>query len=144
MCACRVDMAEALVGLCDNIRFDLRPLRRYWMRYALGSWVELPWTALRRGGLGALIRCLVTEAVFLGGTAALLRWRAVPALYTLALPFLLSSLALMLGNWSQHVFLEPSAPRQSLCLTYNCVACPDNLRSYNDGYHAVHHQNPQV
>ena len=50
----------------------------------------------------------------------------------------------MFGNWSQHVFIDPDRPRSPYGLTYNCLACPDNARSFNDGYHAVHHANAGV
>jgi hypothetical protein len=45
---------------------------------------------------------------------------------------------------SQHVFVDPSRPRSDYSLAYNCVACPDNQRTLNDGYHIVHHLNSQV
>ena len=64
--------------------------------------------------------------------------------WVFVLPFWVSSLALMFGNWSQHIFIDPGAPRSSYRLTYNCINCPDNRRTYNDGFHIVHHLNSQV
>ncbi|KAL6781577.1 hypothetical protein ACKKBF_B08580 [Auxenochlorella protothecoides x Auxenochlorella symbiontica] len=116
----------------------------YWARFALGSWFELPWVAARAGRWGVLAACLACETGYLAGVRWALRASPVAALWTLALPFAVSSLALMLGNWSQHLFLEPAAPRGSLGLAYNCVACADNQRTYNDGYHAVHHLNSKT
>lgn len=120
------------------------PPCRYWARFALGSWFELPWVAARAGRWGVLAACLACETGYLAGVRWALRASPVAALWTLALPFAVSSLALMLGNWSQHLFLEPAAPRGSLGLAYNCVACADNQRTYNDGYHAVHHLNSKA
>ncbi len=28
--------------------------------------------------------------------------------------------------------------------TYNCLACADNSRTYNDGYHIIHHLNSRL
>ena len=45
---------------------------------------------------------------------------------------------------SQHIFVDPAAPASNYRLTYNCVGVADNQRSFNDGYHIVHHTNSQV
>lgn len=95
---------------------------------------------------------------------------ATATLWVLVLPFAVSSLALSFGNWygnsvqeegvylsmralcrschphprSQHIFIDPSAPRSDYHLTYNCVGCQDNQRTFNDGYHVVHHVNSKI
>lgn len=45
---------------------------------------------------------------------------------------------------SQHIFVDPSAPADDYKLAYNCLACPDNSRTYNDGYHIIHHTNSRL
>lgn len=45
---------------------------------------------------------------------------------------------------SQHIFIDPVAPRSDYHLTYNCVGAVDNQRTFNDGYHIVHHVNSKV
>ena len=42
------------------------------------------------------------------------------------------------------MFVDPDRPDDDYALTYNCLACPDNARTFNDGYHAVHHANSQL
>ncbi|GFH21564.1 predicted protein, partial [Haematococcus lacustris] len=42
---------------------------------------------------------------------------------------------------SQHVFIEPSRPDSPYTSAYECLNCPDNQRTYNDGYHIMHHLN---
>lgn len=37
--------------------------------------------------------------------------------------------------------MDPASPSDDFSLTYNCLACPDNARTYNDGYHILHHAN---
>ena len=46
----------------------------------------------------------------------------------------------MFGNWSQHIFVDPSKPHCNYRLTYNCVGTPENQKSFNDGYHILHHK----
>lgn len=117
---------------------------RYWLRYGLGIWVELPLYALRRGRPGWAARCAGAELAYWAVVAALWRVNAVATLWVLLLPFALSSFLLMAGNWSQHVFVDPSQPDDDYRLTYNCLACGDNARTYNDGYHIVHHVNSRL
>jgi len=65
---------------------------------ALGLF-ELPWYAVRRQRYADAARALLSLCVFLSVLRALWVRCWVAALYTLLLPFLLSSLALMFGNW---------------------------------------------
>jgi len=45
---------------------------------------------------------------------------------------------------SQHIFINPDCPDDPHGITYNCIACPDNARTYNDGYHILHHLNSRL
>jgi hypothetical protein len=40
--------------------------------------------------------------------------------------------------------VDPDRPDDDYALTYNCLACPDNAKTYNDGFHIVHHANSQL
>lgn len=42
------------------------------------------------------------------------------------------------------MFVDPQAPGSPYRSTYNCLACPDNARTYNDGYHIIHHLNSRL
>lgn len=72
---------------------------RYWLRYCIGSWVELPLYAVQTRRLRLAAACLATEGAYLVGVAAAWCVAPVATLWTLILPFFVSSLALMLGNW---------------------------------------------
>jgi hypothetical protein len=45
---------------------------------------------------------------------------------------------------SQHIFVDPDSPHSPYRSTYNCLSCPDNRRTYNDGYHILHHLNSRT
>uniref|UniRef100_A0A383V8J9 Fatty acid desaturase domain-containing protein n=2 Tax=Tetradesmus obliquus TaxID=3088 RepID=A0A383V8J9_TETOB len=116
----------------------------YWLRFLLVSGIELPLYALRRGRHS---HAATAAAAMAGGwLLTVLLWQrcAVATFYTLLLPYLVSSFALMFGNWSQHIFVDLDAPRDDYKLTYNCLACPDNPKTYNDGYHIIHHANSRL
>eukprot|EP00798_Chlamydomonas_sp_ICE-L_P024189 gene24189-9786_t len=45
---------------------------------------------------------------------------------------------------SQHAFINPKGDADAFNCTYNCLACSDNTRTYNDGYHILHHLNSRL
>ncbi|GFR48554.1 hypothetical protein Agub_g10453 [Astrephomene gubernaculifera] len=125
-------------------RDSLRHFARYWVRFWLGTWVELPLYALRKGRPRQAAACVACATTYWAVLAALWRLNSVATLWALVVPFFVSTFALMFGNWSQHVFVDPDEPRNTYRSTYNCVACSDNQRTYNDGYHIIHHLNSRL
>ena len=45
---------------------------------------------------------------------------------------------------SQHIFVDVLEPQNVFRLTYNCIDCPDNQVTCNDGYHILHHLNSKL
>ncbi len=43
---------------------------------------------------------------------------------------------------SQHIFIDQDCPGSAWTSTYNCIGCSDNQKSFNDGYHIIHHLAP--
>ncbi len=115
----------------------------YWARFALATVVELPlWAARRRPALA--LQALAGIAVHVGAALLCARANATAALWLFAVPFAASSLLLMFGNWAQHAFIKPEAPRHPLGMAYTCVNHADNQATFNDGYHASHHANART
>jgi hypothetical protein len=72
---------------------------RYWLRHASLTWLELPIYALRRGHVRLAAQCLAAVLLYAGALAALYCVRPVAALWVFILPYFLSTLAMMFGNW---------------------------------------------
>ncbi|KAK9827672.1 hypothetical protein WJX81_006702 [Elliptochloris bilobata] len=115
----------------------------YWLRHAVGGLVEVPLYAVRRRGWALAGRCVASEAAYLGAVAALWRARPTATLWALVVPYFVTSLALMFGNWSQHIFVR-SGGRSGDSLAYTCVGDPGNALTCNDGYHVTHHENSRL
>ena len=47
----------------------------------------------------------------------------------------------MLGNFSQHIFVDPKDPASNYGLATNHLKVPFNMVTFNDGYHITHHVN---
>lgn len=72
---------------------------RYWVRHAVGAWLELLIYAVRRRRFGLFAKCLLAQTAYLFTVQLLWRWKPIATLWSCVLPYLLSSLALMFGNW---------------------------------------------
>ena len=68
-------------------------------------------------------------------------------------PMCVTGLALMFGNFSQHIFVHPSIatmPQNLKSYEFNCALSLqsinhfDNQYAFNDGYHVTHHINSRV
>ena len=144
----RLSGFEPWRALCGRVRraFDARVLFAD-VRAELQSLEHL---APLSGSLTALdvsgnaLRCAAGIAAFACAHAAAKRVNPVAALWLFGVPYGATTLLGMLGNWSQHVFLRPEAPRSALGMTYTCVNHADNQRTFNDGYHAGHHANGRL
>ena len=50
----------------------------------------------------------------------------------------------MLGNFSQHIFVDPRDPKSNYGLATNHLNAPFNMLTFNDGYHITHHVNSRI
>ena len=64
------------------------------------------------------------------------------AIWVLIIPFILSRLVMMLGNWTQHAFVDPKDPENMYRNCYTCINTSYNTKCWNDGYHLMHHLRP--
>ncbi len=86
---------------------------------------------LKRLGKGELLHKSVILA------ALWLNWQA--ALLVFVIPFVLLRWGLMMGNWTEHAFIDPSDPGDPYKNSVTMVNCPYNIEKFNDGYHTTHH-----
>lgn len=62
-------------------------------------------------------------------------------LFVFIIPFVFARIVMMLGNWTQHAFVDPENLDDN---TINCINTNYNQACWNDGYHAVHHIRPAL
>lgn len=58
------------------------------------------------------------------------------------LPVLYGRFIMMMGNWTQHAFIDRSDPDGHFSSVFNCINNVYNRNCWNDGYHSIHHFNP--
>mmetsp|Transcript_8941 Transcript_8941/g.23261 ORF Transcript_8941/g.23261 Transcript_8941/m.23261 type:complete len:422 (+) Transcript_8941:78-1343(+) len=124
----------------------------YWLKF-LALVVTLPFFAIKRRRWDALMEVCLGFGVWMMAQALLHKGgHGLYALYQFQVPFLISSIALMFGNWSQHIFVHPlvaegkedkGSIKYNCALTVNVMNHFDNQVAFNDGYHVVHHIRPR-
>ena len=72
---------------------------RYWVRHASAAWLELLFYALRKRRVSVLLKSAAAEALWFTTVSVLWRWRPVQTLWVFVLPYIITSAALMFGNW---------------------------------------------
>jgi fatty acid desaturase len=69
--------------------------------------------------------------------ALLWNWRA--ALVVFVVPLVVTRVLLMMGNWTQHAFVDPDDPTNDFRTVVTFINSSYNHRCFNDGYHLGHH-----
>jgi len=133
--------------LSSTMRFQ-RDRLGHWLRYygrflALG-FVDLARYLVRARRWRLLRRALAGAAVYWGAVLALLVVNPRATLVVFLGPLLLMRTLMMMGNWAQHAFVCAEQPDNPLRASITCVGTRYNRRCFNDGYHALHHQQPRL
>jgi hypothetical protein len=122
------------------VRASVVEFTRYYLRFLLFGVLHMSHYLARRGHWGTLALMLLGEAGYVATAYLLLRTVPLPAAATMILPYALSRFFLLAGNWAQHAFVDPRAPEDAVRNATVLVNADQNLRCFNDGYHAVHHR----
>lgn len=118
---------------------------KYYFRFAVMIWVELPWYCVKSKRWSWLRS--VTLGLFMYATSLYCLSRFVnfnATFWVFMLPHVLVMLAMSWGNWCQHMFVDPTNPESNFALSYNCINSPVNKTTFNDGYHVIHHFNARL
>jgi hypothetical protein len=117
---------------------------KYWAYWIFAIWFLTPYYLVKRERWSYFNKCVKNLVGFFVGVGVLYYINPNATFYVFLLPVVIGTLALSFGNYSQHIFINPSNPKSNYGLAYNCVNCPDNMRTFNDGYHIVHHIHSQM
>jgi len=135
-----MDLSSTMPYQRDNFLHFLH----YWLRFALAVHFELPYYAYKTKRTEIMAQAIVSHLSWTASIIVLYQINPTATFFTLMLPFAITSFALMFGNWSQHIFVDPKRPTVDYALTYNCINHVENLFTFNDGYHIVHHINSRL
>ncbi|KAK1756441.1 hypothetical protein QBC47DRAFT_186258 [Echria macrotheca] len=114
----------------------------YLSRFFWLVWFDLPRYFWRNGRKTMAIKSGCWElgsyaAVYLG-----FRTNFAAALVVLGMPVVLLRVAMMVGNWGQHAFVDDEEPDSDFRSSITLIDVASNRHCFNDGYHTSHHLNP--
>merc|ERR1712086_705864 len=134
------DLSSTMPYQRDNFLHFLH----YWGKFFFCIHFELPYYAFKSRRYDMFAQNIICHSLWIGAIYYLYGINPTATLFTAILPFCVTSVLLMWGNWCQHMFVDPKRPTDDHALTYNCINHIENLYTFNDGYHIVHHINSRV
>ena len=102
-------------------------------------------TYLRRKNRPKLaVRAMTGELVFAAVCIGLcfVSWPAVIVVFVF--PLFVYRLIAMVGNWTQHAFVDGEDPGNAYKNSLTCINVKYNRKCWNDGYHISHHVRPAM
>jgi hypothetical protein len=142
-----VGMHHAENNLADDLSTTLPYQRDSFLSFLsyLGSFLfttaaTLPIYFHRRGRKPLFRKSLGGELIFfvvLLPVCVFVGWKG--PLVAFFIPFLVTRMAMMAGNWAQHAFVSHDRPESPYTNSITCIDCGYNERCFNDGYHIGHH-----
>ena len=113
----------------------------YVINFMLHTMLYLPFYAIRGRRFDLAFGVTLCCGVYLSLFPILYSVRPYFFITTFAISWVLGPFALMLGNYSQHIFVNPDDPKSNYGLACNHLNARFNMLTFNDGYHITHHVN---
>jgi len=123
-------------------RDSFRDFIRYWIKFMFLGFHDTFLYLFRRKRKKMYTRITISEIGFPVIVTALCFFNLKATLLVLIIPFLFARLVMMMGNWTQHAFIDPDEPDNDLTSNIICLNTSYNHKCWNDGYHAIHHIRP--
>ncbi|MBN8782555.1 MAG: fatty acid desaturase [Sphingobacteriales bacterium SCN 48-20] len=88
------------------------------------------------------MRLTVGEYVYLAFCIGMCFVNLKATLVVCIVPLIFARFVMMLGNWTQHSFVDHAEPENLYKNSINCINTVYNQTCWNDGYHIIHHLRP--
>lgn len=89
-------------------------------------------------------RALIGEITFAIVCIGLLFVNPVATVLVFLFPLLVYRVIAMMGNWTQHAFVDANDPGNAYKNSITCINVKYNKKCWNDGYHISHHIRPAM
>ncbi|MFD2571648.1 fatty acid desaturase family protein [Spirosoma soli] len=134
------DESSTMAFQRDSFRSFLAYFGQFFVRGVHDLLVYLRWK--NRSKLAK--RALIGEITF-GIVCVALCFVSWPAtVLVFILPLFIYRLVAMLGNWTQHAFVDGDDPGNAYKNSITCINVKYNKKCWNDGYHISHHVRPAM
>lgn len=125
-------------------RDSLKHFSVYLINFLFAGIITLIRYFSRRKRHKLMMKCARGEFLFIALCIGLcfISWPAT--LVVFILPFVISRIIMMVGNFAQHAFICPAEPDNSYKNSITCINTKYNHKCWNDGYHISHHIKPSM
>lgn len=138
------NMPEDGSSTMDYKRDSFREFLRYYGNFMLSGLIELLGYLHRKNRKKVAKQTLIGELSFYALCLVLGLINFPATLVVFIIPFFIFRLITMLGNWTQHAFVDPIDPGNSYKNSITCINVKYNKKCWNDGYHISHHCRPAM
>ncbi|ORY61733.1 uncharacterized protein BCR38DRAFT_459523 [Pseudomassariella vexata] len=131
--------------LSSTVRYqrdDIWHFLHYVGRFYFFVWAELPMYFIREKRYVFAAKSMFWDVGYYTTVYVLFKINPLPTTCVLLLPLLILRVALMIGNWGQHAFVDDTEPTSDYRSSITLIDVVSNRHSFNDGYHTSHHLNP--
>jgi len=112
---------------------------KYFFRFfTIGLW-ELVFYLLRTKKYKYAARVFLGECGYLALMAAVIYNYPPVGIFLFAVAYFISRAVMMIGNWTQHAFVDINDPNNCYRNSISCINGGYNHLCFNDGYHISHH-----
>lgn len=123
-------------------RDSVKDFFKYFLDFLFVGMVRLVGYFKKKNRPTLIQKCLTGEIMFFALCIGLSFVNFWATFHVFILPFLISRLIMMLGNWTQHAFVSQDDPGNPYQNSITCVNVKYNHKCWNDGYHISHHLRP--
>lgn len=117
---------------------------RYFATFLFFGLVELSQYFISKKRQKLMYRSIFGEFSFIAMCAVLCLFNWPATLVVFIIPFFIFRVVTMMGNWTQHAFIDPSDPGNEYRNSITCINTSYNHKCWNDGYHISHHERPAM
>lgn len=136
------NMPEDTSSTMPYQRDSLRGFLSYFARFMLRGVIDTIRYLFNRKRKKLYQRLTAGEYIYLAFCIAMCFFNLKATLVVFVVPLLFARLVMMLGNWTQHAFIDTRDPGNLFTSSINCINTVYNKTCWNDGYHIIHHLRP--
>lgn len=125
-------------------RDSFRAFGRYLTNFVFLGVITLCQYFIRKHRQKLMVKAARGELIFFALCIGLSFISFPATLVVFIIPFVISRIIMMVGNWAQHAFIDASDPGNSYKNSITCINTKYNHKCWNDGYHISHHVRPSM
>lgn len=136
------NMPEDTSSTMEYQRDSFKDFMSYFLKFIAVGVINTIAYLFRRNRRKLYQRLTIGEYVYMAFCIIMCFINLKATLVLLIVPVLFARFVSMLGNWTQHSFIDSSDPNNNYKNSINCINTTYNHTCWNDGYHIIHHIRP--